>query len=160
MTCLFYWFKSYLIDPMTRHALDLAYYLDPVANEHNNKTCFKKKSTWSFTFFFPMISMVATFFYGNVLYVAVTIKENILKLDVKTLKNSSAMMYHQIFPRATWSQVEVAYCILATSAIALYATFLRRPFPSEERYKKIILQNHKKKKNINNIILVFRKQSN
>ena len=139
--------KKSLYEPIQNHLLDLVYYLDPLASEHH--TAKKKKweqqtstisfSRWNSTFLFPLLAMIVSSLYGNI-FMFYSEKScgggQSATLTIESFSQCPVVMYHQVFPREIWAQIDVCYFISALSSVLIYATFLRSPSAySRTRYE-------------------------
>ena len=121
--CFYSLLSRYFIAPIRNHVFDLAYYLDPLADKQKNekRNSHNKKD---FTFLFPALAVLATWVYGNVYFVYLS-SEN-MPTSLSSIWENPLLMYHQIFPQASWSQVDFGYTIFAATAFAIFFTLFAR----------------------------------
>lgn len=92
-------------------------------------------SSSSRVYLFPLITIISTTLYGNLLIVCYesaefSAEDNSSKcnLTVAFLQRSPVVMLHQMLPQVMWSQMDVVYSLGILTVVINYATFLKQPY--------------------------------
>ena len=139
-----------------RHFTALILYFDPMVisdysaaffsrdkNDSNNNSLSSalcrqpwwQLSSSSRVYLFPLITIISTALYGNLLIVCYESAEfsaednsNKCNLTVAFLQRSPVVMLHQMLPQVMWSQMDVVYSLGILTVVINYATFLKQPY--------------------------------
>ncbi len=120
--------KNYISEIVINHLRFLVYYLSPLVTENTAKCqkCFSPSFSQIALNFFPSIlAMIAFFLYGTVYFVYAD-TDFLIFPTLATLRDSPAVMYHQIVPRLIWHQLDGAIAFANCTTVATYCAFLAK----------------------------------
>ena len=123
------------LKPIRNHLFDLVYYLDLLASEHTTAKRDEHDNNvyWNTTFLFPLLALIVSFAYGNIFMFYSEEGcggggggQSAAPLTIETLSRCPVLMYHQIFPRKAWPQLDTGYFITGLTSACTYAVLLLR----------------------------------
>lgn len=137
-------------DPMVISDYSAAFFNREKTDNHNSSSlssalCTRQPwwqlSSSSRVYLFPLITIISTTLYGNLLIVCYESAEfsaedsSKCNLTVAFLQRSPVVMLHQMLPQVMWSQMDVVYSLGILTVVINYATFLKHHRYTAGRYE-------------------------
>lgn len=112
-------------------------YLNPLGYKNNSTS--NSVSKWNFQFCVPVITLIISFFIGNIGLVFwskdFTNNKN-LSLTLNYLTTHPCLMTHQAFPKEMWPQIDAVFTMVFIFSLVSYCTLIQSSYKIDRYYLK------------------------
>ena len=123
--------RTRIVNGISWQSMALFDYLDPICSGRITTSLDSPNaSKWNFTFLFPFLLLILSMAYS---YIFLVYRE-VGVWSVEAIKNSTVVLFHQVYPRSLWPQTDALVLIGVTESIIIYASFFRNLFKANRYY--------------------------